>query len=139
METQTLKQAFQGIARKMEMILRSQAPSKNLAGAIQVTYEDNDFLIAWDDSANYGIYLWRGTLAELAPGAVPGLDDESIQATYDAIWDRKLDLNPGKGKGGIKPRYWLNFKVADIMEFQDEIEDAINLALEEQLQKTIDS
>jgi hypothetical protein len=126
-----LKEEFGKIARKIEMLLRGQAPSSNLAGAVQVTYEDNGFAIALDDSARYGIYLWRGTGNERAAGA-----SDDIQATYDAIWDRRYDPNPGPGKGGIKPRYWLNLKQADIMELQTEIEEAIAAALEKQLEKT---
>lgn len=126
-----LKEEFGKIARKIEMLLRGQAPSANLAGAVQVTYEDNGFAIALDDSARYGIYLWRGTGNERAAGA-----SDDIQATYDAIWDKKYDPNPGPGRGGIKPRFWLNLKMADIMELQTEIEEAIAAALEAQLEKT---
>jgi len=133
MDEANLKQAFSNVARKIESLLRGQAPSANLAGAVQVTYEDNGFAIALDDDAKYGIYLWRGTRAEIASGAVPGLDTDSIQATYDAIWDRRFDANPGKGEGGIKPRYWLNLKMADIMELQADIEEAIAAALQKQL------
>ena len=130
-----LKDEFFKIARKIEELLRGQAPSSNLAGAVQVSYEDNGFIISLDDSAKYGIYLWRGTGEEIASGAVAGIDEESIQATYDAIWDRRYNPDPGKGKGGIKPRYWLNLKAADIMELQTEIEDAIASALEAQFEK----
>lgn len=136
MEVENLKQEFQSIARRIEEILRGQAPSANLAGAVQVVYEDNGFIISLDDTATYGIYLWRGTRDEIASGAIAGTDSDSIQSTYDAIWDRKPDLNPGKGEGGIKPRYWLNLKMTDIDELQNEIEKAIADALNKQLEKT---
>ena len=134
-----LKEEFNNIARKIEMFLRGQAPSTNLAGAVQCRYEDNAFQISLDDSAKYGIYLWRGTKDERAPGAVPGTDADAIQTTYDAIWDRRYDSNPGKGKGGIKPRYWLNLKMADIMELQTDIEQAIAAALQAQADKALQS
>lgn len=130
-----LKDEFFEIARKIEGLLRGQAPSRNLGGAVQVTYEDNGFVISLDDSAKYGIYLWRGTGEEIASGAVPGIDEEAIQATYDAIWDRRYDADPGEGKKGIKPRYWLNLKMADIMELQGDIEEAITNALQKQADK----
>jgi len=135
MEEENLKQIFESVARRIEEILRGQAPSANLAGAVQVAYEDNGFIISLDDNAKYGIYLWRGTRDEIASGAVAGIDSDSIQSTYEAIWDRKPDLNPGKGEGGIKPRYWLNLIAADIDELENEIEKAIANALNNQLEK----
>lgn len=131
MAEETLKEAFNKIARKIESLLRGQAPSSNLAGAVQVTYEDNGFQIALDDSARYGIYLWRGTKQERAEGA-----SDDLQMTYETIWDRKFDPNPGPGEGGIKPRFWLNLQMADYMELQTDIEDAITAALEAQLEKS---
>ena len=97
--------------------------------------EDNGFIISLDDNAKYGIYLWRGTRDEIASGAVAGIDSDSIQSTYEAIWDRKPDLNPGKGTKGIKPRYWLNLIAADIDELQNEIDKAVTDAWDKQ-QKT---
>lgn len=139
MEEVSLKEEFFKIARKIEGLLRGQAPSKNLGGAVQVTYEDNGFVISLDDSAKYGIYLWRGTGEEIASGAIPGTDGEAIQATYNAIWDRRYDSNPGKGKGGIKPRFWLNLQMADIMELQADIEESIASALQSQADKVLQS
>lgn len=133
----SLKDEFNAIARKIEMILRGQAPSTNLGGAVQCRYEDGAFQISLDDSAKYGIYLWRGTKDERAAGAIPGTDQDAIQTTYDAIWDKRWDSNPGKGKGGIKPRYWLNLQMADIMELQTEIEEAIAAALQAQADKSL--
>jgi hypothetical protein len=129
-----LKDQFAIIARRIEEILRGQAPSSNLSGAVQVVYEDNNFIISLDDTAAYGIYLWRGTKNERAAGAVPGLDADALQTTYEAIWDKRPDSNPGKGEGGIKPRFWLNLRMADIDELQYEIEQAITNALEQQLE-----
>jgi hypothetical protein len=135
MQPEDLNQIFQSVARRIEEILRGQAPSANLAGAVQVAYEDNGFIISLDDNAKYGIYLWRGTRDEIASGAVAGIDSDSIQSTYEAIWDRKPDLNPGKGTKGIKPRYWLNLIAADIDELQNEIDKAVTDAWDKQ-QKT---
>jgi hypothetical protein len=129
-----LKEQFALIARRVEEILRGQAPSRNLAGAVQVVYENDGFVISLDDNATYGIYLWRGTGEERADGAVPGTDASAIQTTYEAIWDKKPNLNPGKGTKGIKPRFWLNLIAADIDELQYEIEQAITTALEQQLE-----
>lgn len=136
MEQGDLKQAFADVAKRIEEILRGQAPSANLSGAVQVVYEDDGFIISLDDKARYGIYLWRGTRDEIASGAIPGTDADALQTTYDAIWDRKPDLNPGKGTKGIKPRYWLNLKMADIQELEYEIDKAITEALNKQLEKT---
>jgi len=135
MQEEDLKQIFESIARRIEEILRGQAPSSNLAGAVQVVYEDDRFKISLDDNAKYGIYLWRGTRDEIASGAIAGIDSDSIQSTYEAIWDRKPDLNPGKGTKGIKPRYWLNLIAADIDELQNEIDKAVTDAWDKQ-QKT---
>jgi hypothetical protein len=129
-----LKEQFALIARRVEEILRGQAPSRNLAGAVQVVYENDGFVISLDDNATYGIYLWRGTGEERADGAVPGTDASAIQTTYEAIWDKKPNANPGKGTKGIKPRFWLNLIAADIDELQYEIEQAITTALEQQLE-----
>jgi superfamily II helicase len=137
MQQEDFKQIFESVARRIEEILRGQAPSANLAGAVQVVYEEgNGFIISLDDNAKYGIYLWRGTRDEIASGAVAGTDSDSIQSTYEAIWDRKPDLNPGKGTKGIKPRYWLNLIAADIDELQNEIDKAITDAQDKQLEKT---
>jgi hypothetical protein len=129
-----LKEQFALIARRVEEILRGQAPSSNLAGAVQVVYEDNGFIISLDDNAKYGIYLWRGTGEEIADGAVAGTDSDSLQTTYEAIWNKKPNLSPGKGTKGIKPRFWLNLIASDIDELQLEIEQAITTALEQQLE-----
>jgi len=129
-----LKEEFALIARRVEEILRGQAPSKNLAGAVQVVYENDGFIISLDDNAKYGIYLWRGTGEEIADGAVAGTDADALQTTYEAIWNKKPNLSPGKGTKGIKPRFWLNLMSSDIDELQYEIEQAITTALEQQLE-----
>jgi len=129
-----LKEQFALIARRIEEIIRGQAPSSNLAGAVQVVYENDGFVISLDDNATYGIYLLRGTGEERADGAVPGTDGDALQTTYEAIWDKRPNSNPGKGQRGIKPRFWLNLIAGDRDELQYEIEQAITNALEQQLE-----
>lgn len=129
-----LQAAFQDVAKNIERTLRGQAPSEKLKSAIQVRYERNgdedDFVIDYDaDNYMYGIYLHRGTMEERDPEA-----SDDLQAMAEAFVQRRPDNNPGKGKGGIKPRYWLTLTQIDIDRYQDEIEQAIDQALQEAIE-----
>jgi hypothetical protein len=55
----------------------------------------------------------------------------------EAFIDRRFNPNPGKGSGGIKPRYWLNLGRMKLEIFQDEIDQAITTALEETIEKEL--
>ena len=53
----------------------------------------------------------------------------------EAFIDRRPNLNPGKGKGGIKPRYSMNLKRIDVERFQEAIDKAVDEALQTQMEK----
>lgn len=132
-----LREEFIRIARDIETAIRMQAPSSKLQGAVSVVYERNgdqdDFIIALDEEFRYGIYLHRGTMAERDPEA-----SEDFEAMAEAFIDRRFNPNPGKGKGGIKPRYWLNLGRMRLEIFQDEIDQAIITALEQTIEKELE-
>ena len=97
MEDQKLRQAYMKIGRKLESFLVSQAPvgkTGRLKDQTRVIVDDKGFRI---ESLDYGFYLNFGT-----EGEESGLDFES--ALY-----KKYVPNPGKGRGGIKPRFWMSF------------------------------
>lgn len=130
-----LEKAFQEIAKEIELTLRSQAPSEKLKSAIQVSYErvndEDNFVINYDsDNYMYGIYLHRGTKEERDPEA-----SDDFQEMAEAFVQRRPNNNPGRGKGGIKPRYWLTLTQIDIERYQQEIEQAIDQALQEVIEK----
>ena len=131
-----LRDEFIKIARDIETVIRMQAPSNKLQGAVSVMYERNgdedNFIIALDEQFKYGIYLHRGTMDERDPQA-----SEDFEAMAEAFIDRRPNLNPGKGKGGIKPRYWLNLGRMQLERFQEEIDKAITAALEQTIEKEL--
>lgn len=111
---QELVDAAELAARVIQNELMAQAPSEKIAKGLTVVpiYSENDvdFEIVLDDSVKYGIFLDSGTLAEKV-------------VDPDAEWDP----NPGKGKGGIKPRYWTNL--------EESMQVRIDMILEEALEK----
>jgi hypothetical protein len=78
-------------ARVMQNLLKKQAPKKTgaLRSSIKVTARVTDKNISFTtDYMKYGIYTNKGT----GPYKVKQM----------GTWNP----NPGKGKGGIKPRFW---------------------------------
>lgn len=106
METIDLKEAYGILARKLEIILRSQAPSEKIAKMIQVDYDSEGMYISM--TRGYGTYLLRGTEAERSSGSID-TGDQVSQELLDALSGYRPDKNPGRGVGGIKPRYFLSF------------------------------
>jgi hypothetical protein len=116
-------------ARVIQNELMAQAPSEKIAKGITVepVFDEGgeeisvDFEIVLDDSVFYGSFLNTGTLAELDP-------------SDDAEWNPE----PGKGKGGIKPRYWLNWSEEIQVRIDLIIEAALELAQEKEIEKQLD-
>ena len=107
-----LKKEYGLLARKMESILKYQAPKDTgfLGSQVSVTYEigsDGRSVKFVTDlgGARYGIFLNQGSGSERDPNPGRG----------------KWDPNPGRGKGGIKPSYWMNFSDTQNDVFIDEI------------------
>lgn len=94
-----IKKAMGDAARLIETLLKSQAPKKtgSLAKSVRVTGEESKSgNIAFKSNYNrYGRFLDWGTLAE---SAYPNRG--------------KWNPRPGKGKGGIKPRFWTTINAA---------------------------
>lgn len=120
-----IKEAAFMAARIIENELRSQAPSSKIAKGFSVEpviTESNgeidvDFNYVLEDKVIYGLYLDSGTLREADPSD-----------------DAQFNPDPGKGSGGIKPRYWMNYP----QEFQERIDMIIDVAIEAAVEAQID-
>jgi hypothetical protein len=96
MEDEIKKAAFLA-ARVFESALRSQSPKKTgqLERSIKVTPLFTDDSVKFQSSyVTYGKYLDLGT------------GPYKTRASSRRAWNPK----PGKGKGGIKPRFWTSIK-----------------------------
>jgi hypothetical protein len=94
-----INQALEMGARVLESRLRFQAPVDT--GALKKSVKVNASLTA--DGFRYEVnYLKYGTFTDLGTGRY--FRGEEPKARWKA--------NPGKGKGGIKPRYWTNLPVS---------------------------
>jgi len=105
-----LTQAYNRIARKLEAILKSQAPvgqTGSLKEQTQVTVNDNGFRI---QTVDYGFFLHFGT------------EEETSGLTFEQTLLKQYNLKPGVGDGGIKPRFWMSFGQTQWMQILDEIE-----------------
>lgn len=119
-------QAADLAARVAENEIRSQAPSGTISGGtrvIPILLETPDgfdisFETVLEDSVKYGWYLDSGTLAEKEPNE-------------EAEWNPE----PGKGEGGIKPRYWTNLKPEAQARIDMIIEDAFTAAKEAEIEQ----
>jgi hypothetical protein len=120
-----LTPTYNKISRKLESILRSQAPvdTGNLKNSIAVVYDAYGFIIY--DPTDYGMYLHRGTGEE--KDAATSTDDAT---TYYNLLRKKWNPKPGKGEGGIRPRYWMNFSDSVYEMIDQELEKAITEELE---------
>ena len=116
-------------ARVIMNELQAQAPSAKIGEGIVVlptftgygSETEVDFEIFLADDVFYGKFLDSGTLDQ-----------------YDPNPDAEWRPNPGKGEGGILPRYWTNLSE----EIQDRvnmiIEDALSQAKEQELEEQLD-
>jgi hypothetical protein len=122
-----LKPVYASISRKLEKILQGQAPVKtgNLRASVVVTYDETGFVINLGN-AQYGIYLHQGTGREKSSRAGSDFSNDYFDMT-DFAWNP----NPGKGEGGIKPRYWMNFSDTIYEMINDEISLAYAEAIDE--------
>ena len=100
----SLKNAYATLARKLEIILQGQAPSAKIGRAIVVDYDEEGMYIRY---SGYGTYLYRGTMDERSPKSI-NTGMEITGDLLDALADYAVDENPGRGIGGIRPRYFLN-------------------------------
>jgi hypothetical protein len=109
MKDQKLRQAYMKIGRKLESFLVSQAPvgrTGRLKDQTRVVVDDKGFRI---ESLDYGFYLHFGT------------EEESSGLTFESTLYKKYVPNPGKGDGGIKPRYWMSFGQSMWQQVLDEL------------------
>jgi hypothetical protein len=129
-----LRSTYNKISRKLEAILRYQAPvdTGRLRNSITVGYDEKGIIIY--DPTDYGMYLHRGTGDERDTAS-----STSDATTYYNLLRKRWNPRPGEGKGGIKPRYWMNFEDSIYEMIDEEIEKAIVTQLEnglvEQLNK----
>lgn len=105
-----LNPMYAKFSRRIETILRGQAPRKTgaLADSIRVVVNKDGMQIVLQPIAgreSYGPYLHRGTGDERASGSSQNFDE-----AYMNLIERAWNPNPGKGIGGIKPRYFLNLQ-----------------------------
>jgi len=109
-----LKEEYNRITRWVEQIIVSQTPrdTGNLASSVIVTYElqgiDPIFKIG-TGNIKYGIFVYEGTGSERDPNP----------------FGKNPIKKPGKGKGGIKPTYFLNLSNKDKKRLTKEIVLAI--------------
>lgn len=116
-------------ARIIENELRAQSPSEKIAKGVTVvpTYEgeENEIIVDFDiyleENVIYGIYLDSGTLKQYEPNP-------------DANWNP----DPGKGIGGIEPRYWTNIPEEVTARIDLIIETALEEAKEKEIEAEID-
>lgn len=94
-----IKKAMGDAARLIETLLKSQAPKKTgaLAKSVQITPKETPKgnIVFQSNYNRYGRFLDWGTLAE---SAYPNRG--------------KWNPRPGKGTGGIKPRFWTTINAA---------------------------
>lgn len=116
-----LKNTYLKISRRLEAILRSQAPvdTGRLKNSISVVYNEKGLTIM--ESSGYGIFTHQGT-GKYRKGN-----------TYADTMKYPFDPNPGIGEGGIQPRYWLNFKESVWQQIDNEIAAAIGLVLQAEI------
>jgi hypothetical protein len=112
---------YSKFARRIEGILKSQAPRKTgaLAQSIRVVTNKDGLQIVLQPIKgrdSYGVYLHAGT-GNYRQG--PGGRDFGI--IYEALQDRPRNPNPGPGKGGIKPRFFLNLTDVVYEQFNDQL------------------
>lgn len=122
-----LREAYAIIARKLETILRIQAPSESIAKQIRVDSDADGMYISM--TPGYGTYLYRGTMEERSSGAI-NTGDVITQELLDALAPYAPNENPGTGRGGIKPRYFLNFTDVTREMIADELSTAYAQAIE---------
>lgn len=122
-----VQQTYNKIARRLEQILQSQAPvdTGKLKRSIAVEFTENGFAIY--DPTGYGFYTHAGTGREAAGG---GSNPASI---YAQLVNKIYNPNPGEGRGGIKPRFWMNFSESVYNMIEDELEKAYAEELEEEI------
>ena len=128
-----LKPTYAKISRKLESILRSQAPFQTgaLANSVRVIYDTDGFEIVV--GVKYGIYLHRGTMEESADRS------SDFSEVYQNLIERAFDPNPGTGVGGIKPRYWMNFSDTVYEMINDELATAYAEQMDEIIEQEIEN
>lgn len=110
-----LQQAYSQVAKQIKTILLGQVPVYQgdrtdikkglLKGSLGVTVNANGWSIRMK---KYGMFLNSGSGPYFKPSA-----------------KKPWNPNPGRGRGGIKPRYWENIPLATEMKIMDVIATAI--------------
>lgn len=127
-----LRETYGVLARKLEIILRAQAPSEKIASSIRVESDRDGMYIVMD--RGYGTYLYRGTMDERSAGSID-TGDMITEELLDALSGYAPRENPGTGVGGIKPRYFLNFTDTVKEMIGDELSVAYAQAIEGMIQE----
>jgi hypothetical protein len=115
-----LKPAYTKIGRIIEQILKRQVPVKTgaLRASLKIRNVNTDGGITFVlEEKKYGIFTDMGT------------------GPYRARTRGQWNPRPGKGKGGIKPRFWQTLSDKDQIRIQMIIEDELSKQIEIELQK----
>ena len=113
-----LKPAYTKIARIIEQIMKRQAPGKELAKSVKIKLTEVGYSVTFDIQENsYGKFLDMGT------------------GKYRAKTRGQWNPRPGKGKGGIRPRFWQTISDKDQVRIEMIIEDELSKQIEQELQK----
>ena len=115
-----LKPAYTKIARVIEQILKRQVPVKTgeLKSSLKVKVVAQGFGVDFVLSEKkYGIYTDMGT--------------GRYKAKTRGMWNPR----PGKGKGGIKPRFWKTISDKDQVRIQMIIEEELSSQMQLELLK----
>jgi len=116
-------------ARVVQNELMAQAPSDKIAKGLTVVPiiegQGDDTSISYeillDENVIYGVFLDSGTLEE-----------------YDPNDEAEWDPNPGKGEGGIKPRYWISIPEEAQVRIDMIIEAALETAKEKEIEEMLE-
>jgi hypothetical protein len=115
-----LKPAYLKIGRIIEQILKRQVPVKT--GALRSSLNVKDVNTAG------GITF---VLQEKAYGIFTDMGTGPYKAKIRGQWNPR----PGKGKGGIRPRFWKTLSDKDLVRIEMIIEDELSKQIEIELQK----
>lgn len=123
--TERVMRAARSAAQIIEQDIRSQSPSRRIARGLKVDpiveQDEIAFEVTFDDNVKYGVYLDRGTGKYRASETEVG----------------KWNPNPGKGKGGIIPRFFTVIPETALERVYQVLEEAFVADMEEDLEKAL--
>jgi hypothetical protein len=126
MITERVMTAARAAAQIIEQDIKAQSPSRRIAAGLRVdpVIQDGEisFEVTFSDNTKYGVYLDRGT------GRYRASENEV------GVWNP----NPGKGKGGIIPRFFTVISEAAVERVGEVLESAFVADMEEELAKRLE-